>query len=284
MMQQLRHWFQRPYPLIVDAQIKFFLAAGFGLFVFAFLWYFQPFGIANIEAPKFSYLIGFGSITTGTMLLLYFGLPLVFPKTFDAQQWTVIKEISMTLTNIVVIAITNYWYNSIVGEAFATQHNIVHFLGMTISIGLFPVLFSVLLLERFWAGQNQQVADNINQQIQQHPSPTPTTALKILSESPKDYLEISAQDFLFAKSEGNYVKCFYQQQDKVTTKLLRTSLKKVEEQLVDSNTFIRCHRSYLVNKQQIQKVSGNARSYSLHFANCETTAAVSRNFPKELLF
>lgn len=284
MMQQFRHWFQRPYPLIVDAQIKFFLAAGFGLFVFAFLWYFQPFGISKIETPKFSYLIGFGSITTSTMLVLYFGLPLVFPKIFDAQQWTVIKEISMTLTNIVVIAITNYLYNSTVGQTFAAQHNILRFLGMTLSIGVFPVLFSVLLLERFWSRQNQQVADDINQQRQQHPSPQPSTQLKILSESPKDYLEIAAQNFLFAKSEGNYVKCFYQQNDQVTTKLLRTSLKKVEEQLIDSDTFIRCHRSYLVNKQQIQKVSGNARSYSLHFANCETTAAVSRNFPKELLF
>lgn len=64
---------------------------------------------------------------------------------------------------------------------------------------------------------------------------------------------------------------------------MRITLKKVAKILEQYPQFVRCHRSYLVNKYQILKVEGNARSLQVYFKQIDNVVPVSRSFPKELL-
>jgi len=59
---------------------------------------------------------------------------------------------------------------------------------------------------------------------------------------------VSAEDIVFCNSEGNYT-TFYLKTDKIT---ISKSLKKVED-LLSSNTFIKCHQSYLINRDYVSK-------------------------------
>jgi len=65
--------------------------------------------------------------------------------------------------------------------------------------------------------------------------------------------------------------------------LIRISLRKVEKQLAGFDNIIRCHRSHIINAQNIDKMSGNARSYNIHFNKLEFQIPVSRNFPQKML-
>ncbi|MEO1383127.1 MAG: LytTR family DNA-binding domain-containing protein, partial [Bacteroidota bacterium] len=90
-------------------------------------------------------------------------------------------------------------------------------------------------------------------------------------------------NFLFATSDNNYSTVFYWEEGTLTRKLLRLSLKNLENQLAEVPAIVRCHRSYIVNKEKIQGFKGNARSLTLKLEGYEERIPVSRNFPKEQL-
>jgi DNA-binding LytR/AlgR family response regulator len=102
-------------------------------------------------------------------------------------------------------------------------------------------------------------------------------------ETINDYLKLEIKQFIFAQSEGNYSKIHYQENGVVQTKLLRVSLKNLERQLDQNPSILRCHRSFIINKNNIAHLSGNARSCNIHFLNSPLTVPVSRSFSKEKL-
>ena len=66
----------------------------------------------------------------------------------------------------------------------------------------------------------------------------------------KTKLSIMVKDILYAVSEDNYVKIFYEQDGQVKKSLIRTTAKNIEDDLEGSIT--RCHRSYLVNIKKVR--------------------------------
>ena len=64
-------------------------------------------------------------------------------------------------------------------------------------------------------------------------------------------LSIKANTLLYIESADNYLEIWYIGQQGVTNYLLRNTLKNIEEKFVDTN-IIRCHRSYMVNFDQVK--------------------------------
>ena len=75
--------------------------------------------------------------------------------------------------------------------------------------------------------------------------------------------ELEIDQFIFAKSEGNYVEIYLNKQHK-NKKLIRITLKNLEALLKTYPTIIKTHRSYLVNCNYLEKIDGNAQGYRLH--------------------
>lgn len=59
--------------------------------------------------------------------------------------------------------------------------------------------------------------------------------------------------------------------------MLRSSLKKVSEQLEAFPQCFRCHRTHLVNLDQVTAVLGNAQGYKLQLAFGDQLIPVSRS-------
>jgi len=70
--------------------------------------------------------------------------------------------------------------------------------------------------------------------------------------------------------------------DKVGHKLLRSTIKQMEEQLKDHQSFIRCHRAYIVNMNQITNIEGNAQGYKLRLRKTDKDIPVSRTYIQAL--
>jgi len=283
-IMQLQTKLNKPYPMIVGLKNKLLLSFGFGLFVYLFLLFFQPFGIEEDIRNKFVYLSGFGFITIGVMLSCYIIIPLIVPSVFNEERWTIAKEIIFILCNVALISFFNNWYNSIVGVSEnSRQLGLVSFIVMTLSVGVFPITFLTFIRESLLAQKQERIASEITSKIQVEKNekelpPSPLQNIKISSESKSEDFEIPLANLLFIKSEGNYCQVFHKKKGVLKKELLRTSLKSIENQLNEYSEIIRCHRSYIVNKNQISKISGNARSYNLHFDDYDNKLPVSRSF------
>ncbi len=104
----------------------------------------------------------------------------------------------------------------------------------------------------------------------------------IEADNEKDNLSIYPADFLAATSADNYVKVYHIDGEKLKTAMLRTSLKKMEENIPQFPSFFRCHRTAIVNVAAVIKVSGTAQGYRLHLKLLQEAIPVSRNLNAEI--
>ena len=284
---KVNQWILAPFPFFESSKIKWIVSIGFGLFIFLFLLTFQPFGISEVYPNKLLYLAGFGLITTLILIISLVVLPLILPQFFENQKWNVVKQILLLLINTLVIAGINYEYSHRFLNAIHIQTpNLLNFIFITFSVALIPITFLVFIMSSYlkkWTQEsaielNKEMLKRKNNQAGNNPVLTLNTDLK------NERLVICKNDFLFAKSEDNYTLIHYFKDQKLTSQLLRISLKSLAQQLEVFPSIVRCHRSYVVNKQYITKISGNARSYFLHLKDHQEPAPVSRSFPIENLY
>ncbi len=276
-------WLNKPFPLIETMKQKLIISFLFASFIYVFLFVFQPFGLFKHEENLEIYLLGFFFITLFVMLFSFFIFPLVFKKIFDPEKWNVKKEIYFSLQIITVIGFFNWLYNSITGMDMINQYNLLSFLLITIAVGIFPTVFLIIYFEKYFYDKHAIIADKLTDIVHTAITKNNKQILKILSDNAKDEIIIELEHFLCIRSEGNYIHVFFIENNQINKKLIRNSLTKVSQELLIFESIKRCHRSFLVNLQKIETVTGNARNYNFHIENLGFEIPVSRNFPKSII-
>ena len=273
----------KPFPLIKKTKHKIFVSFFISTSIFVILLVFQPFRLNEIQYYKPIFIAGFFVITLFTTLVCLFVLPKIFPKLFDEDKWTIKKDVIFILFQILIIAILNWLYNSTVGKDITEQYNIFSSILITISVGFFPTILHVLTKEKYLTKKHTQIAQNITNRIQTENKKTEEQKIKISSENNNEQINIKSDELICIKSEGNYANVYFYLDSKLNKQLLRNSLTKLDKQLIIFENIKRCHRSYIVNFDNVEKVTGNARNYNLHITNLDFTVPVSRSFPKNII-
>lgn len=295
-VQKVTSWFLKPYPYIFSTLNNLKISFGFGLNVFLFLYLFQPFGISglfgtnNFSNSIFQYTFGFGLITLVVLLVNLFILPLILSSFFDPSKWTIGKVILFLLGTIIMISLFNWYFNlwyinlRLQAPPEIMIKELVYFLIYTILVAVFPSFIFVYFVEKSNNKTNKQIADAIFKNKDVSNNIITNKQISIIADNKKDKITTSIQDLIYISSQGNYASIFYLSDGKIKEQLIRTSLSKIENQLVENKQIIRCHKSYIVNTNQVSKINGNARGYLLRVKQVDFLIPVSRNFPKELLY
>lgn len=101
------------------------------------------------------------------------------------------------------------------------------------------------------------------------------------SKNKSESFQLRSDDWLYAKSEGNYVEIGFLSSKSVKTILIRTSLKEVEAYLSEAFKFIRCHRSYLINPAMIVRMHQKSRTFIVELkGSCQIP--VSNSYQKDV--
>ncbi len=98
-------------------------------------------------------------------------------------------------------------------------------------------------------------------------------------------LSIAATSLIYAASDENYVTIFYKKGDNAVKYVLRSSMKRVEEECKDFINFYRCHRSFIINTSYV-KVIGKENDGTLFVELKEpdgTRIPISRKYYDDLL-
>ncbi|MFN0037244.1 MAG: LytR/AlgR family response regulator transcription factor, partial [Saprospiraceae bacterium] len=106
---------------------------------------------------------------------------------------------------------------------------------------------------------------------------TATATIKFVGENQNETLTLDASQIAYLAAQDNYVQVSFFENGALRSRLLRATMRKMEDALADWPQFFRCHRTYVVNFDKLEKVSGNAQGYRLHLAGVEETIPVSRN-------
>lgn len=101
--------------------------------------------------------------------------------------------------------------------------------------------------------------------------------LEIQSLIPSENFTIEVSNFIFAKVDGNYIDIYTKTSNGIEKKMLRQSLKNLENQLKPFPIIFQTHRSFLVNLSFIESVAGNAQGFLIALSNCDIKVPVSRS-------
>ncbi len=278
----------QPYPTESSKARSLVKSVGIGAFVGLFLLVFQPFGLDSWQtSAKALKILGFGGIALVVMLANFLILPVLWPIYFSDKRWTVGKEISRIMAAVIIIAIGNRLYLGWLLNEPVSVGGWLWAMGVTFSIGIFPVIGSITLNYIIRLRRYSLVAGGLPVHapsphpvptangVTNHPDASPDHTVTLIADNEKDTLTLLSRDLLYIESSDNYCTIVYLKNGQVAKPLLRSSLSRLETQIAQVH-IVRCHRSFVVNLDRVERVTGNAQGYKLHLSNGQFQIPVSR--------
>jgi hypothetical protein len=249
--------------------------------IFFFLILFQPFGVYAPE-QKFNYFIicSLHALAPSLIVYTYFSTLNHFrKKKSNADEWNMFREYSHLSAILLCAGIVSFLMRDLI---YTNPYNwSLRYLWEEIrNCFLAGSLFYIFIT---FAGAYFRSKKNAVQDTLLFPIPCDTentteavAEIFIKTQVKQDDFSFIAGNLLFAKAEGNYLELTLCSNGGITTELKRISLKQFESQIIAYPFFFRCHRAYLINMVQIEKVSGNSQGYLISFNAIADKIPVSR--------
>lgn len=283
---KLLAWLRQPYPF--DNTWGHWLRASTwgGVFVWLFLFFFKPFGTQIEAGEEWSYFVVclyFGLVTWGVFMLI--GLLCRFsPKIVREEGWVIGKEILFTVLVVSLIGVGNLLLAHCLFGIPLTLNSFWNWQVLTFMLGVLPTMIGVFFVQIRLQKRYAAAANSLNQQVGAyhklaHPAAPEGAQQKVtlMGDNQGETLTLEPEQVRYLAAADNYVQVFFVKNGAPQSKMLRATLRKMEDTLAAWPQFFRCHRTYLVNLNQVTRVSGNAQGYRLHFEEMEETVPVSRN-------
>jgi hypothetical protein len=250
-----------------------------GLSVFFYACYAQPFELHLTEHSNVLILSALYSIASMVVLAGNF----IVAKSFSFfSRYSRLTLFVYFMVSGVVLYASLLWVINLLWHPQVSFNLPAESLKEAFIQALFPLIVAVNSIER------SQYINYIKaiEYLKKHDTPIEEadndTLVTIYTELKQEF-QVMNNHLLCIEADDNYSVVYHREKGKTTKTLLRVMLKNVEEQLKDQKNIIRCHRSFMINIDQVQRVSGNSQGYKFGIQDIEVSIPVSRNFPRNVI-
>ena len=242
--------------------------------VFLILYFLEPFGFSTYKGNKLVVALIFGAITFGCCFVYGF---LYMPLQKRIKPWRIWHEVLSILAVVLFIGICNYLVFSIIFRSPISLELFLLFLYWTLLIGVIVSFFSVSLnYYRHLRNQLETLLDKTTEEQKDIIVTLHDTNVR------GNDLQLPINDLLYIEAQKNNVAVCYMKDGKVQTTELHTTLTAVLADLQEHGNIFQCHRSFVVNLNNITSAQGNSNGYQLKLGECTTTVPVSRTYVPKL--
>jgi len=257
------------FTLLDKKSDRYFLIITCLVFSILFINIFVPFNINRWYSDsgfiQFLRLSSYGFVVALVFLFTQFPLRRLFKiQTFTIKSYILWLGLEIILISLVYI----FMYGNPLGNF---MNDIVFSLKYTLLGICLPYSFALLII--YYKNQRAeilQLKDKANQ-------PTETHLISFKDEYGKIKFSLQVTDLLLLESTDNYVSVYFLSGGKVQRKLVRNTLKNLENTLKD-NAVIRCHRSFMVNSRNIELVQKKGKKLLVKIKEIEKTIPVSEKY------
>jgi len=259
MWHKFIHFFRQPFPY---SQKKWQQVLFTALCVSVVLTIIQYVAVSPKNFRTYALFVGGYTVTSaiGASFVVYF-LPML-----DKRRWTRGEFFVYSFLNILAICIANalydYYLLSKIGffvqEATSFFECLFRYFKLTLLIGIIPTTLSYFWIKSKQLDSDSQEKEDPSQKLIIYVSEENVSDEKLitLSGNTKDSLTLFPRELLYIESMGNYVRIHYKRNGQILQKILRVTLQQMEKRLSDYPFLVRCHRAFIVNVAQIEKISG----------------------------
>lgn len=275
----IKYYLKQPYSRVTN---NWKLTITISLFIALFLLLFEPFGLSAYESYYKSLVIcGYGGVTFLILLFNLFVVKAVFGKWFS--DWTVLKQVIWLSWIVFSIGAGNYFYTSIIFPSLTGFSGFLIFQIFTIIVGVFPIVTLTLISYNIKLSRNLKFSDEVNTLLEAKPNGSKPNGFKgdeiivLIADNNKDKIETELSNLLYIESTGNYVEVVYYKEGKLIKELMRATIKRIESDVINFSSLVKCHRAFIVNINNAQSVKGNTQDLKLVLKNCDLEIPVSRS-------
>lgn len=268
-----------PFDLFKSKRNRLIIAFSISGFAWFFLFIFGVFEFNTFTLPYRLYYTGTYSLSCLIILLL----DLFLLKDYLLKKTTLVSAFMWGLWIMFWIALSNYMITSFMfkWEEFSI-YNLVKNQLYTLSIGLFvtPALILInhnyLLRKRILEVTNTSIETNqlaINQSSNE--------VIKIESQYKDGRFEIEINNLLYIQSSDNYIDIWFKKGTLLQHKLIRNTLNALEQKLIHP-ALIRCHRSFIINKNNVRSIKRYAGRYKIMIESINIEIPLSRKYKNDV--
>ena len=247
----------------------------YGVAIWAILYLLQPFGFSMYSGNKCLAAALFGLVT----LVCYatYGLAVIRPLNQHIRPWRIWHQGCLVLGLILFIALCNFLLFSVVFHCPITLQLFLLFLRWTLIIGIIITALSIGI------EYNQSLRDRMEALLSNTAEEQKDIAITIHDNNVRgNDLTIPINDLLYIEAQKNNVVVGYMKDGELTTAEVHTTLTAAIEDLKDYENIFQCHRSFVVNVNNITSAKGNSNGYQLRLATCASSIPVSRSYVAQL--
>ena len=247
----------------------------YGVIIWAILYLLRPFGFSYYSGNKCLVAAVFGLVTAFCVASYGWVTFKFLPKRI--HPWRIWHHGCATLGLILFIAICNFLLFSFIFQYPITLEIFFMFLYWTMSIGIFMTALSIGF------GYNRFLRERMEELLN-----TTTEEQKDINITIHDNnvrgndLCIPINDLLYVEAQKNNVSVCYLKEGKPTCVEVHSTLMAVVEELKAYENIFQCHRSFVVNVNNITSARGNSNGYQLTLGTCPNSIPVSRSYVPRL--
>ena len=262
MPSKLQKLFTQPYPEEEGLIAYLKGSVGVGLLIFGILYFLRPLGIDKLEPHVMEYSAYAGLVTFAVSLLFDLFVFYILKIDRDKPTWTFAKWLLSAFLLMFFIGIGNFALMTSVLDISLSWSHFGQAMGATLLVGMIPTFLVGAFRMGNALGRNQQLAGD----LQPKQSARESKIILLPDQTGKDDFKISSDQILCVESMQNYVSVTFIQNGVPSQKILRTTMASLGDAFADTS-IQRCHRSYFVNLDKIEAISGNAQGLKLQLSN-----------------
>lgn len=249
---------------------------------------FKPFGLDAMQWQAYLHLlviwvIGVGvCIVTDSILTFLFKMPSTTQK---GVSYIIHRNLRFQLINTPLIALAICLYRHFV-LSDSVEGNLLswgNYLETLIIIAFCSFVIGLYWRFRFrslYLAAELEEVRQLNEQlskVKEEGSEVEGGAVT-LAGTTSESITLSVDDLLYIESVGNYVKVCYLDAGRMPAlQMLRATSKQMEETLKEYPMVVRCHRAFLVNLQQVEKIVSQSGTMQLKMRHTGDILPVSRS-------
>lgn len=272
-MKRLTGFFLRALPQNDDGN---WLQAGLiaGGIVFFLLYFLRPFGLGQYEGNIFFVTLCFSMLSVAVTWC--YGTCVFKPWVRRVKTWRVWHECAAILLLFCCVSLGNSILSILWFPNPVSLQLFLAYLYVTLLFGI-PITLTIVALE-YQKRMRTRLAELLPKDIDAQT--TQTVTFHDTSVRGND-LTLHLSDFLYAEAQKNFVDIYFLHESLVEHRQLRTTLTSV---LADTNekSIFQCHRSFIVNLNNILSAHGNSNGYQLTVGDEHHTVPVSRSYVTKL--
>lgn len=262
---------------LVKEELALFLSLGFGVFLFVL--FFQPFTLNKFDFNNsLLFVAGLGAIVFVFVVLVRVVFPWLIQKYDRGDNETIFSSFMSGFIIFILSATAFAFYLHYVGAVDITVYNLFKVALICLSP---PVALRLYDAYKELKLQNESLLKDVEiaeKQVEKFVEDDLNKSIEFISGYNAENLNLLIADIAFIKSADNYVEIAYNEDGVFRKKLLRNTLKNIEQQLTPYKSFLRCHRICIVNTHHIEKLTKDVNNHWLTIKGFDGQIPVSRQY------